>query len=53
MIDKKILDEVLPVPELEELADQKITELKEEGFVVTNFSSGGIFYHLLMIKNTT
>lgn len=49
MIDKKILDEVLPVPELEELADEKIAELKEEGFVVTNFSSGGIFYHLLMI----
>ena len=49
MIDKKILDEVLPVPELEELADEKIAELKEEGFVVTNFSPGGIFYHLLMI----
>ena len=49
MIDKKILDEVLPVPELEELADEKIAELKEERFVVTNFSPGGIFYPLLMI----
>lgn len=49
MIDKKILDEVLPVPELETLKNEKIAELKEEGFVITNFSSGGIFYHLLMI----
>lgn len=49
MIDKKILDEVLPVPELEALRNEKIAELKEEGFVITNFSSGGIFYHLLMI----
>lgn len=49
MIDKEILDEVLPVPELEELKEQKIEELREEGFVVTNFHSGGIFYTLLMV----
>lgn len=49
MIDKEILDEVLPVPELEELKEQKIEELQEEGFVVTNFHSGGIFYTLLMV----
>lgn len=49
MIDKEILDEVLPVPELEELKEQKIEELQEEGFAVTNFHSGGIFYTLLMV----
>lgn len=49
MIDKEILDEVLPVPELEELKEQKIGELQEAGFVVTNFHSGGIFYTLLMV----
>lgn len=49
MIDKEILDEVLPVPELEELKEQKIEELQEEGFVVTNFHSGGICYTLLMV----
>ncbi|WP_270815161.1 baseplate J/gp47 family protein [Hungatella effluvii] len=49
MINEKVLDEVLPVPELEELRDKKIEELKQEGFVITNFASGGIFYHLLMI----
>ena len=49
MIDKDILDEVLPVPDLEELAQQTTEELKTEGFVITNFHSGGVFYTLLMI----
>ena len=49
MIDEKILDEVLPVPELEELKEEVIQELEDEGFVITNFSSGGIFYTLMMI----
>ena len=49
MIDKMILDEVLPVPELEALKEQKIQELREEGFVITNYNSGGIFHMLLMI----
>lgn len=44
MIDKAILDEVLPVPELETLKEEKIAELKEEGFAITNFHSGGVFY---------
>lgn len=49
MIDKEILDQVLPVPELDELKDKEIAELKAEGFVITNFHSGGIWYTLLMI----
>lgn len=49
MIDKATLDAVLPLPELEERRDEVVTELKEEGFVVTNFHSGGIFYTLLII----
>lgn len=49
MIDEKILDEVLPVPEIEELRDDIIQELEDEGFVITNFSSGGVFYTLMMI----
>ena len=49
MINKDILDEVLPVPDLEELAQQTTEELKTEGFVITNFHSGGVFYTLLMI----
>lgn len=49
MIDKEILDAVLPVPSLEELWDAKIEELQSEGFVITNFHSGGIFHTILMI----
>lgn len=49
MIDKEILDAVLPVPSLEELRDAKVEELKAEGFVITNFHSGGIFHTMLMI----
>lgn len=51
MIDKAILDEVLPVPELETLKEEKIAELKEEGFAITNFHSGGVFYTLLLISH--
>jgi len=49
VIDKEILDEVLPVPELEELKEATIEELKAEGFIITNFHSGGVFYTILMI----
>lgn len=49
MIDKETLDAVLPVPDIEERRDELTAELKEEGFVITNFHSGGVFYTLLMI----
>lgn len=49
MIDEKVLDEILPVPDREELADEIQEELLDEGFTITNFTSGGIFYTLMMI----
>ncbi|EPR07755.1 baseplate J/gp47 family protein [Ruminiclostridium papyrosolvens] len=49
MIDEKILDEIIPLPDINDLKDEKVAELESEGFVITNFSSGGIFYTLLMI----
>lgn len=49
MIDEKILDEILPVPEREELKNKLQEELISEGFSITNFSSGAIFYTLMMI----
>lgn len=49
MLDETILDEVLPIPDLEELKAEKVQELQEQGFVITNFNSGGIFNILLMI----
>lgn len=39
MIDKEILDAVLPLPTLDELKEQKVEELKDEGFVISNFHS--------------
>lgn len=49
MIDKETLDAVLPVQSLEERRDELVNELKAEGFVITNFHSGGIFHTLLMV----
>ena len=49
MIDKDTLDAVLPLPDIEERRDELVAELKDAGFVVTNFHSGGVFYTLLMI----
>ncbi len=49
MIDKLILDEILPVPDLDELKEEKIKVLRENGFVITNYNSGGVFNMLLMI----
>lgn len=45
MIDKEILDAVLPLPTLDELKEQKVEELKDEGFVISNFHSGGRVLH--------
>lgn len=50
MIDKNILDKILPLPDIDQLKDEKVKELKEAGFVITNFMSGGIFYTLLMVS---
>lgn len=49
MIDTSVLDEILPLPDIDTLKEEKISELEDEGFTVTNFTSGGIFYTLLMI----
>jgi uncharacterized phage protein gp47/JayE len=49
VIDEKVLDEILPVPEIDELKESIQQELTQEGFVITNFNSGGIFYTLMMI----
>lgn len=49
MIDNEILDAIIPVPDLEEKKDEVVKELGSKGFVITNFASGGVWYHLLMI----
>ena len=49
MIDDSILDEIIPVPS----RDEKMTELKEklseDGFSITKWNSGGVFYWLTQI----
>lgn len=49
MINEKILDEIYPVPDLDKLKEEKVQELQKDGFVITNFNSGGIFNTILMI----
>lgn len=49
MIDSEILDSVLPVPSIDDLKDETVGELQDEGFAITNFNSGGIWYTLMMI----
>lgn len=49
MIEDKLMDQLLPVPDREELKNDLQEELESEGFAITNYSSGGIFYTLMMI----
>ncbi|MDE7028859.1 MAG: baseplate J/gp47 family protein [Lachnospiraceae bacterium] len=50
MISNKILDAIFPQPTLDELKEQTIAELENEGFAITNFKSGGVFHTLLMVN---
>lgn len=49
MIDTEILDQVLPIPDIDDLKQEVVTELDDAGFVITNFHSGGVWNTLLMI----
>lgn len=49
MISDQILDQILPVPEIEDLMTATIAKLSESGFPITNYNTGGVFYTLLMI----
>ncbi len=46
MIDEEILNRLIPVPTEEEEMENLQKELRESGFAITNFSTGGVFYHL-------
>ena len=49
MIDNSVMEKLIHVPDEEEQMEELINDLSEEGFVVTNFSKGGIFYILLRV----
>lgn len=48
MIDSDVLDELIPVPDQDDLKSEIESELVAEGFSITNFSSG-IFFTIIMI----
>lgn len=46
MIDGSIMEKIIPVPDEDEEMEKVQGELEDEGFPITNFKKGGIFYHL-------
>ena len=46
MIDESIMEKIIPIPEEDEEMEKVQRELEDEGFPITNFKKGGIFYHL-------
>lgn len=49
MMDKEILDNLIPLPNQDELKTEIKEDLSDAGFVITNFKSGGIFFTIIMI----
>lgn len=49
MIDQATMDKIIKVPTEEEYIEELTAKLGEEGFVITNFSKGGVFHILLWI----
>ena len=46
MIDESIMEKIIPIPDEDEEMENVQGELEDEGFPITNFKQGGIFYHL-------
>lgn len=49
MIPEEVMDRIIRVPTEEEYMEELIGKLSERGFVITNFSKGGVFYTLLYV----
>lgn len=49
MIDDSILDEIIPVPDVEAKMVELKEELSAEGFTITKWRSGGVFFWLTRI----
>lgn len=47
MIEESILKNIIPIPDEEEEMEKIQRELEAEGFPVTSFKKGGIFYHII------
>ena len=46
MIDESIMEKIIPIPEEDEEMEKVQGEFEDEGFPITNFKKGGVFYHL-------
>lgn len=49
MIPDDVMDKIIKVPTEEEYMGDLIENLSEKGFIITNFSKGGVFYILLYV----
>lgn len=49
MIEEGIVKNIIPIPDEEEEMEKIQRELEAEGFPVTSFKKGGIFYHIIRI----
>lgn len=47
MIDEDIMEKIIPIPDEDEEMEDVEDELTEQGFPITNFKKGGIFYHII------
>lgn len=47
MIEERLLNQLIPIPEEEDEMERVHQELAEEKFPITNFKKGGVYYHLI------
>lgn len=52
MIDEGIMEKIIPIPDEDEEMEKVQRELEQEGFPITNFKKGGVFYHLCRLLVT-
>lgn len=52
MIDESIIEKIIPIPDEDEEMEKVQRELEDEGFPITNFKKGGVFYHLCRLLVT-
>lgn len=52
MIDEGIMGKVIPLPDEEDEMEKVQKELEKEGFPITCFKKGGIFYHIIRMLVT-
>lgn len=48
-MDEKLLNELIPIPSLEEQRESIVEQLEAEGFTIKNFSSGSVFWTIILI----